>query len=155
MKIEDQVVSLDTAKRLREIGVNNRSLFAWQYNKYNEENASAFYLPAESITCPPEAKYQICHAYTASEIFDMLPGYIMTNENGVWSEFQIEISKADIAKEIGATAERAYRASYNCYSSEDDEPLTGRRLFSYKYHENLAECLAQLLIAVHEGGYSE
>lgn len=73
MKMEKQVVSLESAQRLAELGVSRHCLFYWELNKANKyfKGRVAYGDPsidnAWSIPFP---------AYTVAELGEMLPGHI-------------------------------------------------------------------------------
>jgi len=63
MKLENQVVSLELAKKLKELGVKQESLFWWVEK---EEGQMLEYEP--SIVCERD-----CSAYTVAELGEILP----------------------------------------------------------------------------------
>ncbi len=79
MKLEDQVCSLELAKRLKELGVKQNSLFYWRDSLYNQGvfipekilyNPNTFHENAVTI-------YEYYSAFTVSELMMMLP--VMTD----------------------------------------------------------------------------
>lgn len=72
MKIEDQVVSLELAKRLRELGVEQQSYFYWikvEENKY-------WVIRSDIIKrCDSD-----CSAFTVAELGEMIPARIYTRK---------------------------------------------------------------------------
>ena len=77
MKIEDQVCSLENAKKLAELGVVRESLFFWELNKANK------YFPGRVTFGDPSVdnSWSIPYpAYTVAELGRMLPrAYTMQN----------------------------------------------------------------------------
>jgi len=85
MELEKQVCSLESAKRLKELGVRQDSLFYWQVRAYAR--------PTETprVVYRSDRTYRgvICHhsAFTASEIGMMLPAHSENPErfeDGAW-----------------------------------------------------------------------
>lgn len=79
MKLEDQNVSLDLAKELRERGVNQNSIFGWyQYEGYDpyieykelEERAHVERMAIEGYSEDPTL---LCSAHTVAELGENLP----------------------------------------------------------------------------------
>jgi hypothetical protein len=85
MKLENQVCSLELAKRLKELGFEQESLFY---------HVKEYYLNAKAIT---QTKYSNTHseevsAYTVAELGEMLPVnyYSLKAYNGEWCCYKIE-----------------------------------------------------------------
>lgn len=68
MKLEQQLVSLELAKKLKELGVKQESYFYWDI--HNE-----LFVPLDSTLNP----YTQCSAFTVAELGEMLP-------YGCWTE---------------------------------------------------------------------
>jgi hypothetical protein len=68
MQIENQVVSLDLAKKLKELGVNQESMFVWINAR------KAFIHPSIDAPLPKnQAGLKRYNAYTVAELGEMLP----------------------------------------------------------------------------------
>lgn len=67
MKLEDQVCSLDLAKRLKELGVKQESLFYWK------QGNSDLFIGYRTIS---ESAPTIASAFTVAELGEMLPEHI-------------------------------------------------------------------------------
>lgn len=65
MKLEDQVISLECAKRLTGLGVKHKSLFYWRAN-YAKDSFEVVYIPDENAE-------PYLPAYTVAELGEMLP----------------------------------------------------------------------------------
>lgn len=82
MKIEDQVCSLELAKRLKELGVKQEGLFKWASN----DNKVTFH-----IWPNPQLYAGDFIAFTVAELGEMLPSYlneeflIIEKEKDYWS----------------------------------------------------------------------
>jgi len=87
MNIEDQIVSLELAKKLKEIGVKQESLFYWHKYRYKSWYSNTLrdcYLvvrSADEIEKSHEGVVRkIASAFTVAEL-----GEILTNIHGRWS----------------------------------------------------------------------
>lgn len=72
MKLEDQVCSLDIAKRLKELGVEQESL--WYYHGPEEK---PFFL-IHAMKAPHDVV--IASAFTVAELGEMLPPFVTTEK---------------------------------------------------------------------------
>jgi hypothetical protein len=76
MKLEDQVVSLELAKKLKELGVKQESLFSWFKEDYSEKTRLSARESYEESMIMAENWSRISSAYTVAELGEMLPpGY--------------------------------------------------------------------------------
>jgi hypothetical protein len=74
MELSEQVVSLDLAKRLKELGVKQHSLFYF-VKRNNKNRYSIAYLSKSFIDYNNEFD-DICSAYTTTELGELLPAMI-------------------------------------------------------------------------------
>lgn len=85
MKLEQQVVSLELAKKMKELGFKQESLFYW----INREE-----IPGKTIWCLEfadeqkidylkKSNFDIISAYTVAELGEMLPDHFHTQKSGV------------------------------------------------------------------------
>lgn len=106
MKLEDQVVSLELAKKMRELGFEQDSYWFWQGYLHSENR----------VELAPKDKlykyYDICSAYTVAELGEMLPaGFISRKRIGatkdtLWSCYDdkpVNYHKIELAKQIDYT----------------------------------------------------
>lgn len=100
MKLEDICVSFEYAKKLKEIGIKQNSLFSF----FNRELSDApFYgEPSKNILLSLEISthhkynnYNKYAAFTASELLNMLPYEVHFNNYKDYREFALEIIKTD------------------------------------------------------------
>jgi hypothetical protein len=77
MKLDDQVCSIELAKRLKELGVPQESIFYWEY--YNEQCYAVKYFPY-CIVPDDNNKFKLYSAFTVAELGEMLPGSIKVEE---------------------------------------------------------------------------
>lgn len=80
MKLKQQVCSLELAKRLKELGVKQESLFYW-YNK-DDRNFLSEMTPNYSVT----DGFIPFSAFTVAELGEMLPNIVMKDEQDWWFE---------------------------------------------------------------------
>ena len=81
MKLESQVVSLDLAKRLKELGVKQESYAYWQFviDKW-QLTTSADYAYLNS---PSQAGWESYSAFTVAELLDLLPPWIIDERTNI------------------------------------------------------------------------
>jgi len=78
MNIEDQVVSLELAKKLKEIGVKQESLWKWYSREWrtNGEKKKAFYVGRSDADVPrlsSDSVNEVASAFTVAELMEQLP----------------------------------------------------------------------------------
>jgi hypothetical protein len=76
MKLENQCVSLEIAKRLKELGVKQDSYFHWR-RKYNKRIKGKFTLNIGTLQPLLGDKHLAYSAYTVAELGELLPDMIM------------------------------------------------------------------------------
>lgn len=88
MKLEDQVVSLELAKKLKELGVKQESLFEWSTTQ-NGQNISLHetLLPSHRNFNSPY--YKSYSAFTASELWELLPKTSHDKNSHILSAFKM------------------------------------------------------------------
>jgi hypothetical protein len=84
MKLEEQIVSLELAKKLKELNVKQESYFHW-YRYDGSSNANEFKI-GRAVT--PASNLEITSAFTVAELGEMLPHDCRTrrsvDEKGKW-----------------------------------------------------------------------
>jgi hypothetical protein len=117
MKLEQQVCSLDLAKRLKESGVKQESCFYWWRRT---ENSEWLILHYNSLDIPNrERKYQeFTSAFTVAELGELLPLNVMpeshrkiTYSNGYWLECHKENSQWNVSYRTGRRIELCFKVS--------------------------------------------
>ena len=84
MKLEEMCVSLNMAKKLEELGVNQYSQFYWHC-----DNGVDYVSYGNPIYCM--CKYKTISAFTASELGDLLP-FIVIGEEHTWNDNEYRLS---------------------------------------------------------------
>ena len=81
MKLEDQVCSLELAKRLKELGVKQDSLF-W-YKRWIPEKGSTYFMPEWKLSLYSKStvnEYEYISAFTVAELGEMLPTILKNDD---------------------------------------------------------------------------
>lgn len=122
MKLEDQVCTLQSAKRLRELGWAQNSLFYWTGR---DSDISSF-----SVEMKPYAS-NVYSAYTASELGEMLPYYL--------------VNKGELS--VNKNYVRDYKNGWNC---SYQKTVNCSKELPVIYNPNQTECMAKMLIYLTE-----
>jgi hypothetical protein len=126
MKLEDQACSLDLAKRLKELGVRQESIFYWVHpseywgkGKKEELFMAGTVLKTSNLVVGKDVGVS---AFTVAELGEMLP-------KGTWmqvfnhsEEWQIALDRSPIKSVVGAKTETDARAMMLIYLTEKGEP---------------------------------
>jgi hypothetical protein len=146
MDINDQCVSLENAKKLKEAGIDSESIFHWilfsEWKIFHDGKMS-------------QENYRDCiPAYTASELLMLLPYMITINndESDPFNTFRLRIEKSFIVTGMD-DKERlilsdVYIINYYCntMTCSGIEAFIQRKLTQNIIDKNLADCLAKMLI---------
>jgi len=142
LPLEQQVCSLGLAKRLKELGVRQESLFYW-YKGLREPFADWHEQGHVYQDYPnPEILYS---AFNTAELGDMLPAWIDTKQNEPFNIFGLETIKRK-SRNI------QFIVSYECDSikgKEINNPLARSRA-CHTYDEKEADARAKMLIYLIE-----
>lgn len=157
MKLEDQVVSLELAKKLKELRIIKPSIFGWIYHqhsdaqawacKHKEPNASWYVIRGtndhKSILWEGDKEIS---AFTISELMDLLPACVDKTVDEPFNFHWLHLKKRQV-KNI------QWIANYICDSTSDERGWDFFPLFDPNiYDEKLADCLAKLIIKLIESG---
>ncbi len=149
MNLEQQVCSLGLAKRLRELGVKQESLFYWETSyetpviRLREEVINNFHFHHEDYYS----------AYSCAELGNILPNGILLKEGEPFNSFRISILKF-ISVEDNKLINN-WIINYECDSTAcaGEEAWLRRRLTSNIYDPNLANAMAKMLIWLLENNH--
>lgn len=147
MKIEDQVCSLELAKRLKELGVKQDSLFYWH-------NISIYPMVIYGDSTEWSGD-RLISAFTSSELSKMLPNYVSTKESEPFNGYRIYLEKF-ISVDKGSQINN-WIVNYHCDTVEGygKNEFFVRRLTSNIYDPSLSNAMAKMIIYLLERGLWE
>lgn len=154
MNIENQVCSLELAKKLKNLGVKQESIFSYM----KKEDGRIFVTSSYGCNCWVELPYEAVDpiaAFTSAELAELLPNHVTTLTNEPFNNFRINISKFISVQENEAF--NNFIINYWCDTTE----VTGeiafftRKLTSNIYDINLANAMAKMLIYLLENKIME
>ena len=95
MKLEQQVVSLELAKKLKELGCKQESVYVWFYYGGDDfgtkDSSDGWKLLANWQEEDPEDLGHTFSAFTVAELGEMLPDKIISSREGVlWTTEKLE-----------------------------------------------------------------
>lgn len=78
MKLEQQVISLELSKRLKELGVKQESLFQWKHNTESTSGSIDDWVLTQYGTVPYEINSDYhASAFTVAELLEQIPHMLM------------------------------------------------------------------------------
>lgn len=140
MNIEQQVVSLEYAKRLCELGVKQSSLFFHAIGGIFSRSEA---LPILDINYS---------AFTVAELGQLLPNSILLPTGEPFNHFRIVINKFISVDENNIHINN-WIINYECDTTS--EPLLFTKLTKNIYDPNLANAMARMLIYLIENKFKE
>jgi hypothetical protein len=167
MNIEDQVCSLELAKRLKALNFKQEGYFYW-INEYLD-NWKLFH--AENDNCDQhnapgditwlkiqKDKDKAYSAFTVAELLNLLPHRITTKENEPYNSYRLRMEKglwvksedANNASKLNAT--NFYSVNYYCDSTSQELDWMFASLTKNMTDENGANACAKMLIYLLEEG---
>lgn len=129
--IENHVVNIELSKRLKELGFNKPSLFAWLYDRKNDEYES-WYLPGDDGGLSEKE----CKAYVATELLEWLPKFIEDESEDCY------LSISNDSKQ--------YWVGYWCGERQSDHID-----IEQMNDDSLSNALAKMMIYLVENGFME
>lgn len=135
MNLEDQVCSLELAKKLKEIGIKQRSMFVWEY--YDDQCYAIKFIPYAVV--PNEInKFQWFSAFTVAELGEMLPKELESDDKSNPYELCCKW-------ELHYSDNKMWHITYRKYNCENIRDFI-------IYDENEANARAKMLIYLIENG---
>lgn len=133
MELEDQCCSLELAKKLKDLGVEQKSIFVWEY--YDDQCHGLKYIPY-AVVPNIYNKFKLYAAYTVAELGEMVPTKV--RKQG-WIEFKkIRNSATKKYHYLCLYKEYAYHINeinYNC--SAENEADARAKMLIYLLENNL------------------
>lgn len=149
MKLEDQICSLDLAKRLKDFGVKQESLYIY---------GNTSIIPRSSIMGWDKHELFMPHviaAFTSSELMELLPRIIDTKKGEPFNNFRFNLTRSLIIENSEPKA--TFLVNYICdtidLSNDVDVALFPMQLLRHNiYDQTLANTLAKTLIHLIKNG---
>ena len=109
MTLENQLVSLELSKKLKELGVKQESLFSWVIGvnfgqtETEKKNFKPWVINDQAVRIP---EYNYIPAFTVAELGELLPngyvtGHTQFKDEKTWCCHWYRINKDGVAKNIG------------------------------------------------------
>jgi len=137
MKLKDQVCSLELAKRLKELGVKQRSYFWWvelSHELVTTQTAVISGIEEERCELRDIGVKRICSAFTVAELGEMLPLYLEIDANKGIS-FSVETCGLQIWKTYD---NKGWVVAYgNRITSDDTEANARAKMLVYLLENDL------------------
>ena len=100
MKLEQQVINLELAKKLKELGIKQSSIFAWE-KMCGKKNWNLMYgslddihpVDWDSYAKTYHAESVIVSAFTVAELGEVLPNNLYVKKVPYWLQFEIKNSQ--------------------------------------------------------------
>ena len=155
MNLEKQVTSLELSKELKNLGINQESLFYW----HNLDS-----IP--SIICshwyPERSGDFFVSAFTMAELLHLLPMHITIKGDEPFDNYRLQITSSVVVKNPEhIDPVRTTIVNYRCdaISMENKETILagalGRYLSKNMWDENPADALAKMLIYLMENNFMD
>jgi len=157
MKLEYQVCSIELSKKLKELGIKQKSIFIWEC--FNETAYSVKFFPFSMVSIDEKIQvkeYELYSAFTASELLSFIPMMVDTRKDEPFNNFRFNMQLNLIVNQESYTAAQVNSINYNCdtIQLESGSPFFSYTLFNHNiYDENLANAFAKVLIKLIEDGY--
>lgn len=135
MKLEDQVVSLELCKKLKELNVRQESYFYWCLPKENSNGGLPIYYTIADIQRLEKSFFypqDKISSFTISELSEMLPS-IIYGDSASESSYSLNIYKPNHYWHINYTS--------------------GHKLKFIYYSEKLADCIAGMVIILIQNNH--
>lgn len=147
MDVEKQVCSLELSKKLKELNINQESIF---YYEVFTENSYKIHFASHSFKVFEGDN--IYSAFTVAELGNIIPNYVLTKDAEPFNGFRIFIEKF-LSVEDNHTKNN-WVINYYCDSVEiqGEQAFVSKKLTSNIYDPNLADAMAKMLIYLIEKG---
>jgi hypothetical protein len=151
MELKDQVVSLDLARRLKELGVKQDSLFFY-WKPENEINEHYILIYEQNLSIHEYIKNKSISAFTCAELLNILPHKVDTKKDEPFNFFRLNLEKSFIVDLEKLNMTDIYIVNYICDSTETggENAWFRRTLVKNMSDENPANALSKMLIYLIE-----
>ncbi len=149
MNLKSQCISLDLAKRLKELNITQESLFYWEW--VNDNCYGVRYFPY-CITPRNTGEFLHYSAFTSSELLQLLPYHIFSKEPEPFNSYRLYVSGSVIVKNPECIDPvRIHIVTYRNDTYDMSKSIFENEKFLYRfYDENPANALAKMLVFLHE-----
>ncbi len=155
MNLENQVCSLELAKKLKELGVKQESLFYWFKTFMSEDDYMLHVIHHYHLEV--DRKIFFNHfpdnysAFTVAELGNMLPDRVDTGKNEPFNNYFISMRIGQLVINPNLNHERNHFINYYCDTQKaDDYPFGQAKLVNPMYDSNEANARAKMLIYLLE-----
>lgn len=144
MKMQDQVCSLELAKKLCELDVEQNSYMQWWLY---DDNWPHVIIPHLMVPRPRSGR--VYSAFTAAELGELLPNIVTFKHGAPFNNFRLVINKFYIIDKSVKT--NNYVINYECDTFSENQPEHFRKKFMLNiYNKNLANAMAEMKIRLLE-----
>lgn len=155
MKLEDQVCSLELAKRLKELGVKQESYFFWHYSVYTEDDFKWKLMHHHHLDIKSKnGDSDIISAYTVAELGEILPNCIIVPDMEPFESYRLKIGKS-IFVDFNLNRINNFVIRYECDTvaiGTGDYSFT-RQLMTGEYDPNFADAMVKAIIYLIKNGH--
>lgn len=158
MKLEDQCVSLEIARKLKDLNIKQESLFYWGDGEIlGKQEEKTIYTNYKGVLswqttgcgcCGDGGEIEeIYSAFTASELGELLPNYVDTKKEQPFNNFRLYITKF-ISINDKMEHINNFIVNYHCDTIVFE--IDFKRLTKNTYDPNLANAMGKILIYLIE-----
>ena len=162
MNLEQQCISLEYAKRLKELNVNQESLFYYADDSIVCSVDMDLLLDTGKVrsmsyinnSWPDQDIDELYSAFTASDLLELLPHRINTKENEPFNSYRLRVEKGiwclDSESSTNIRLTEFYSVNYYCDTTSQKMDWMFKSLTNNVTDENCANALAKMLIFLIE-----
>ena len=153
MKLEEQLIDLELAKQLKEIGMKMPSFYSHFMTYIQDGVKDKIVTSYSSVTNVEDKKWP---AYSSCELMAIIPHIISIEEDkSPFNHFRIRITKSFTinVEEGNMKSENNYIVNYECDTITPQDSFMKRHLFSNISSHKFSDALAKTIIELHRLGY--
>ncbi len=158
MNLEQQVTSLELSKCLKDLGVKQESLFYWIKKVDHLEtiriSGIIYITDLMAIKDSEEVKHDLCSAFTAAELLNLLPISVHTDNHEPFNNYRLALWKTLFVEDpMDMKITYNYLMNYECDTHlATDKPWDKRYLTKNVWDQNPANAMAKMLIYLYQNG---